>query len=239
MIQLWEREKKLILLLDKIRYFERLLEGSRKTRTGLEGEEVPQSIGDDPRFLRAPTLFNLERPRNDSWQGGTIENKLAFLRSSIEGSSQSLAQQNCSFIFPKTVDRLSDTRLAKWTKELTDARNMASALSVDILTVRREYNLAEPECDIMSPKDIDIKLGGDGTFQNSDGERQTLPSTPLSKTCTGRKGQVGKDRVWLLECVLCPVYYANENARIKQWLEFSLERKTQKYEEKDNQEDTK
>lgn len=228
---LWQKEKKLILLLDKIKYFERIVEGARKIKTLFDEKNGNVHEKDVPTpSIVLPGEFS--RPTNGSyrnaWMGGSIDDRLRYLHRS----------QQVNETTPPSPPLLTSERslnskaksVASYQKELPALQQEATALSSEILIIKQKLCIDKPVCETLSAKDLNIKMGGDGSFYDKDGNAHLIASEPLSKSCIGKKGQVGKNKVWLLECVLCPAYYADSDSRFKQWVDFSSTRKEQKYE---------
>lgn len=231
---LWELEKQLIVCLDEIRTLATKLEGGRKITWDLQTQPASPGIillGDNNHY---PSMPCRERPRQ--FLGGTLSSRLDYAdkaQPSVYGNrdftgfeKNNLANEDrllSLFMSRQRTEKKQEHGEENFQK-LHDCRLKASKLSCEIFQTRQALGLQLWLCDKTSAKELNIKMGGDGTFKDSYGNIMVMPEAPLSKNCLGRKGQVGAE-TWIMECVLCPVNYLDTVERLQAWKEYFETRK--------------
>jgi len=106
-------------------------------------------------------------------------------------------------------------------------------LSIEILESRKKAGLNAPVCDKTTARDIDIALGGNGTFFEN-GVAVIIPNTPLGKTCPHqiKEGQYPT----VLRCVVCPANYGDSAERLEMWFSFIKKRQEDNKQQKKKKE---
>ena len=242
---LWGLEQQLIACIDEIKTLATTAEGSREI-TWREGASpgqdsvlqqspaprqsriiLPGSAND---FLPPPNTNN-NSGRRQQFMGGSLRDRIAYIDENSCGpcardtSSASAQKNNLAFEERLISSFISSQKRQAPSNDLTtknesgdiqSLRLKAHGLSCQIFEKRQTMGLKMWLCDQTSAKDINIKIGGDGTFKDQDGNIVLMPDAPLSKTCLGRKGRVG-DSLWIMECVLCPVNYIDNDERFIAW----------------------
>lgn len=238
--KMWELEKQLIACLDEIRTLATKLEGGRKVTWDLQPQPQPANagiilLGNNAHHVVAPP----SRPRSQQFLGGSLSSRLDY----ADKMQPSFGENPDSMGFEKNnlanEDRLLSLFMSRQRTEkkqeqgaedlqkLQDYRLKANRLSCEIFKLRQSLGLELWLCDKTSAKALNIKMGGDGTFTDSDGNIMVMPETPLSQNCLGRKGQVGAE-TWIMECVLCPVNYLDTAERLQAWKAYFETRKDEK-----------
>lgn len=246
---LWELEKQLIVCLDELdqKKAAKKANAQKFTVDGVIQHASTRTVNRPyrptvpaiilPTNSSSPSFSQQSPGRRQQFQGGSIADRLKYLEDiapKAEKTSGKILTIDQNSVELEELDRMlrggtlpqrsvhndvGANRVTDIAQELTEVEKKVHDLSIKILELRKENGLEKWICDYLTVYDINIKMGGDGTFIDSEtGSSQPMPKHPLSKTCPHRHETSQYPRV--LRCVVCPANYSDTPERFDAWLDY-------------------
>ena len=235
--ELWEYEKKLINMLHDIDQKHVIKEGKKKAFSVdgfLENNTEKSAHKTTPNIIlpgygnRMQSSPMSASPTRDRFQGGSMSERLDYLESLTNKVSKKNTNKILTFdensveldefinLVKRGTDLTQNNKIDVHTEsqnQISDIEEQAYSLTQKILQLRKELGFGWL-CDTVTVYEINLKMGGDGNFTNTDGVKESLPNIPLSKNCPHRQHSK------ILRCVACPAHYSDLQERFDNWQTF-------------------